>query len=136
MPRSTWSTRRTGFSLVEVVASVLLVGTLLTAVLTAHRRAAGQYRTAERRLQAITALDGLLEARASGVNGELSLARGKVPGDPRLQWRSTLRDEPGLTPWGAAVLRIEVFDPALRGGETLAFVELIEPSGGRDEGWP
>lgn len=136
MPRSMSSTRRAAFSLVEVVASVLLVGTLLTAVLTAHRRAAGQYREAERRLEAIGALEGLLEARSGGDAGELMLARGQVPGHPTLQWRSTLRDEPELAPLEAAVLRIEVFDPEHREGAALAWVELIEPSGRGEEGWP
>ena len=89
MPRSTSSLSKQGvrgFSLVEVVASVLLMGTLLTAVLVAHRRAADQLRCAQRRLDAVEVLEMFLELRAAEQHGELSLARGQVPGRDDLQY--------------------------------------------------
>lgn len=128
MARSSCSSRR-AFSLVEVVASVFLVGTLLVAVLVAHRRASEQTRLAHRRLAAVAALDQLLIAREQPDADELQLARGKAPGNNPFSWRSTLRDEPAVADWGAAVLRIELYDPEFEEGQTLAAVELLAPGG-------
>jgi type II secretory pathway pseudopilin PulG len=123
------SSRRRAFSLVEVVASVLLVGTLLVAVLVAHRRAATQVRSAQRRLDAVTVLDSLLEARRKPDAGDLQLARGKAPGSNAFHWRSTLRHEIALETLGAAIVRIELYDPEFDDGRTLASVEILAPSG-------
>jgi type II secretory pathway pseudopilin PulG len=128
MPRLNCSHRR-AFSLVEVVASVLLVGTLLVAVLVAHRRAATQVRSAQRRLDAVAVLDALLEARRKPDSGDLQLARGKAPGSNPFHWRSTLRHETGLDALSAAIVRIELFDPEFDEGRTLASVEILAPSG-------
>jgi len=121
--------RREAFSLVEVIASIFLVGTLMVAVLVAHRRAAGQTRLAQRRLAAIEVLDALLAARQQPGTEELQLARGKAPGANPYLWRSSLRDDAALAPLGAGVLRIELYDPAFKGGETVAAVELLAPGG-------
>jgi len=115
--------------LVEVVASVFLVGTLLVAVLVAHRRAITQTRLAQRRLDAVETLDQLLIARQGPDAEEYQLARGKAPGENPFHWRSMLRDESSLVELGASVLRIELYDPAFKEGETLAAVELLAPGG-------
>ena len=124
---SSW--RRPAFSLVEVVASIFLLGTLLAAVLLAHRRAVAQTRLAQRRIDAVETLEQLLIAREGPDAQEYQLARGKVPGENPYLWRSTLREEPAISQLGASVLRIELFDPAFKEGETLASVELLAPGG-------
>ena len=121
--------RRRAFSLVEVVASVMLVGTLLVAVLVAHRRAITQTRLAQRRLDAVEVLDQLLIARQGPDAEDYQLARGKAPGPNPFLWRSMLRDEASLVELSASVLRIELYDPAFKEGETLASVELLAPGG-------
>lgn len=121
--------RRRAFSLVEVIASVFLVGTLLAATLVAHRRAAAQTRLAQRRLAAVEALEELLIAREGPHAEEFQLARGKAPGKNPYHWRSTLRAEPSLEALGASVLRIELYDPEFKAGEALADVELLAPGG-------
>jgi hypothetical protein len=123
------SSSRRAFSLVEVTASVFLVGTLLVAVLVAHRRAITQTRLAQRRLDAVEALDQLLVARQGPDAEDYQLARGKAPGGNPFHWRSTLRDEASLAELSASVLRIELYDPAFKEGETLASVELLAPGG-------
>jgi type II secretory pathway pseudopilin PulG len=128
MPRLNCSRRR-AFSLVEVIASVLLVGTLLVAVLVAHRRAATQVRSAQRRLDAVAVLDALLEALRKPDAGDLQLARGKAPGSNPFHWRSTLRHETALDALGAAIVRIELYDPEFDDGRTLASVEILAPNG-------
>lgn len=128
MRPSNFSNRR-AFSLVEVTASVFLVGTLLVAVLVAHRRAITQTRLAQRRLDAVETLDRLLIARQGPDAEEYQMARGKAPGEGPFYWRSSMRDEPALADLGAGVLRIELYDPAFKEGETLASVELLAPGG-------
>jgi len=119
-----------GFTLIEVVASLLLVGTLLVAVLMAHRRSAHQTRLAQHRLVAIAALDELLSLRvnpSSDSTGEEQLPAGKIAGPNPYQWRSTVRYDSDVESLGAIILRIEVFDPNYEQGETLAAVELLAP---------
>lgn len=130
MPPSPCS-RRPSFSLVEVVASLFLVGTILVAVLVAHNRAAGQTRSAQRRLSAIAALDGFLKARLQPDADHLQLPTGKLPGENPYNWRSALRYDPALDQLDAAILRIELYDPTFKDGQTLADVELLAPGGGR-----
>jgi hypothetical protein len=57
------------------------------------------------------------------------LARGKAPGSNPFHWRSTLRRENALETLGAAIVRIELYDPELDDGRTLASVEILAPSG-------
>ncbi len=121
---------RSGFTLIEVVASLLLVGTLLVAVLMAHRRSAHQTRTAEQRLAAIAALDDLLMLRANpsqDAAGEEQLPAGKIPGSNPFQWRTAERHDSAAELLGAVILRMEVFDPNYEQGVTLASVELLVP---------
>ena len=119
-----------GFTLIEVVASLLLVGTLLVAVLMAHRRSAHQTRLAGHRLTAIAALDQLLTLRANpegNSSGEEQLPTGKIPGPNPYQWRTIERYDSDAELLGALILRIEVFNPNYGQGETLAAVELLAP---------
>ncbi len=119
-----------GFTLIEVVASLLLVGTLLVAVLMAHRRSAHQTRLAGQRLSAIAALDQLLTLRANpngNTTGEEQLPTGKIPGPNPYQWRTIERYDSAAELLGALILRVEVFDPNFEQGVTLAAVEFLAP---------
>ena len=116
-----------GFSLIEVVASVMLVGTLLVAMLKAHRDSARQLVTANRRQAAIEQLDELLSTPDQFV---LQEPTGKVPGDNRLHWRTTPRADAQAKAVGGMIVRVEIFEPDFRAGETLAWVELLAPGSG------
>ena len=115
--------RRTGFTLVEVLAAVLLAGTLLAAVLTATRLHSRQLRTAERKQAAVETLDGLLEswhqspARKPGSTGRIS-------GTPAWRWsRRVIQRPTAASPF--QLVRVELF--ALdQPGPPLAMVELLE----------
>ncbi|MCA9232787.1 MAG: type II secretion system protein [Planctomycetales bacterium] len=124
-----------GFSLIEVVASLFLVGTLLVAILTAQRQHVRQLLQADRRLEAIAALDQLLLERTDpGTPTDNERPDDKLPGENPFYWRSQQRTEPATTAIGAAILRIEVFDPDYLHGKTLAAVELLVASSGAAEG--
>lgn len=119
------------FTLIEVVASLLLVGTLLVAVMTGHRRLVQQARLAQERIAAVEALDELLaSAEDSGVNPLVEL-HGKIPGNNPYMWRTMLRDDTGAAQLGGVIVRIEVFDESKEGALPLAAVELLQPGDNR-----
>jgi len=133
MPRSAWNLKKPqhAFSLIEVIASVFLVGTLLVAVMTAHRRSAKQLQAAQHHLRAIGVLDELLTQRKEDVDGQLKLPSGKVPGKNAYYWRTyyrttNLQPDPSQIYLPATVVRIELYDPTYRDGKTQAYVELLE----------
>lgn len=119
--------RNHGFSLIEVVASLMLVGTLLVTILEGHRQCARQALTAQKRLAAISVLDLLLSDPETLALVE---PNGKVPGDSALFWRTSSRRDTGATALGAFVLRIELYDPNYAAGDTLSFVEMLAPGSG------
>ena len=122
---------RDGFSLIEVVASLMLMGTLLVAVLTAHRQNARQTRTAQQRLAAIEVLEGLL-ADPSGT--ALLEPDGKVPGENSFHWRTSVRRDAAADVLGALIVRVEVFDPDYEEGQSLAYVEMLTAGSGSPRG--
>lgn len=129
-PYNSYRPKNNGFTLIEVIASLMLVGTLLVAVLMAHRRTTQQTRLAQQRLTAITALDQLLTLRANPNEqeaGDLQQPTGKIPGSNPYHWRTIERNDPAAESFGAMILRIEVFNPEFEQGETLANVELLAP---------
>lgn len=125
------STPRRGFSLIEVIASLFLVGTLFVAILAAQRRSVHQVLFAETRLEAIAALDELLAGRAdpsTPADQELSnqkMADQKLAGYNPFFWRTSQRSDPASESLGAVVLRIEVYCPNYEDGKTLAAVEML-----------
>jgi prepilin-type N-terminal cleavage/methylation domain-containing protein len=124
------------FTLIEVVASLLLVGTLLVVVMAGHRRLVHQARLAQERIAAVEALDDLLaHADDSDVNPLVEL-EGKVPGNNLYVWRTTLRDDTAAAQFGGVIVRIELFDQSKDAAMALAAVELLQPGGESRQGWP
>jgi prepilin-type N-terminal cleavage/methylation domain-containing protein len=123
---------RKAFTLIEVVASLLLVGTLLVTVMTAHRRLVNQGRLAQERIAAVAALDELLaSAQASGVDPLVQI-QGKVPGNNPYTWRTSLRDDSAARSLGGSIVRIELYNQKDT-TVALATVELLQP-GSSSEG--
>lgn len=116
--------RVSGFSLIEVIASLMLVGTLLVMMLQAHRDSAKQIVTANKRLAAVSLLSELLSAPDQFV---LQEPAGKVPGENSLHWRTLPRADRQAETLRAMIVRVELFDPKFREGATLASVELLAP---------
>lgn len=130
-----------GLTLVEVIFSLVLVGTLMVTLLMAHRRNTDQLALAEKQLVAIDALDQMMGAFYKSSNGQSSNGQssdgqaseqplfeqttGEVPSRPELRWRRFIRNEGTAGGHVAVVLRVEVFAPSFREGKTLADVEVI-----------
>src|SRR4051812_22873145 len=102
-------------TLVEVVAALAMLGTLLVAVLLARAAYVRQAAAADRRLQAIAAADALL---AAWHRDPASLPRGGsgvVAGDGQFSWRTRAVANPDAAALGAETLRLEVLDDRAAG---------------------
>ncbi len=117
--------RRRAFSLIEVVASLVLLGTLLVGILSAHRQHASQVRSAKARLGAIAAANRLLEQwRDEGVWGA-SASTGTFKDCTDLAWRWNVVAAPELRQLGAAIGRLEIVSTKSPDQRSLAAVEIM-----------
>lgn len=118
------------FTLIEVVASLLLVGILLVGIMTAHRKLVNQARLAQDRIAAVEALDDLLShAQASGIDPLVKL-EGKVPGNNPFSWRTALREDFDAAALGGVIVKVELFNINKPTAIPLASVELLQPGAG------
>jgi prepilin-type N-terminal cleavage/methylation domain-containing protein len=120
--------RPRGLTLVEVVAGLALLSTLLVAVLTTKARVTRQWSHAQRKLQAVAAADRLLAEwwprRGDAFPRQSS---GRVSGDTGLRWRTMpVANEP-LNALRTTAIRLDILDErAARPGEdVLASVEVV-----------
>jgi hypothetical protein len=114
--------RSAGLTLVEVVAGLALLSTLLVAVLTTKARVTRQWANAQRRLDATAAADRLLATWWQDVERFPRQSSGRVAGDGQLRWRTRPVRNDSVESLGASVVRLEV-----TGGsdEMLAAVEVV-----------
>ena len=99
-------------TLIEIVAGLVILGTILASLSIARGRFARQWAEADRKIAAARALDSLIaEWMRTAVplnrQGELSDTRNFI-------WRTRTSKNPGRSRLGAAVVRVEVFE---RGNE-------------------
>ena len=118
-------------TLVEVLAGLVVLATLLTAVTIARGRFVRQYAEADRRLQATRAVDALLSEWMSSAPESVPLnANGPLVGGAAKQvWRTQTVRQPAATQLGAITVRLEVFDasaPAAR--KPILALEFLLPS--------
>lgn len=123
-------------TLIEILASLALLGSLLAAMLLARGQMAHQWRAAQEKLEAVEAADRLLEdwwvsgpVGVSGVAGVAGVPRhdqGEIK-DTDLHWRTEPLSVQPLEDLEVEVIRLEVFNPRLR-AEVLVSVELIAPA--------
>lgn len=108
------SSRRRGLTLIEVIAALLLLGVVLSAVLMARGRAMAQWAEANRRLDAMERLETQLRQWGEAVP---ETGGGALPGEPAMRWRTrVVREESRLR-----VVAVEVVDGR---GVVLAMVEV------------
>lgn len=113
---------RPAFTLVEVVASLMLLGSLLIGILVAHRKHVQQIRGAERRLAAIAAMDDLLAKWSVEGSWGATQSEGEFGGAKGLKWRWTIMPAAELRKLGASIGRLEAIDSS---GELICQVELL-----------
>ena len=116
-------------TLVEVMAGLVVLGTLLAAVTVARGRFLRQWAEAERRIQATRAVDALLSEWLSGSPQAVPIhSQGPLVGGASNQvWRTQAMRDPAGSELGAIVVRLEVFDAANSRKSTLT-VDFVLPT--------
>lgn len=121
--------RRAGLTLIEVVAALVILGTILVGIVLSRSRHSRQIALSERKMQALRAADGLLSRWWSSPEGIPLDASGDVESDPSLRWRTEVRARPGLEELDVRVVRLEILETRSTGrihsDEVLADVELL-----------
>jgi prepilin-type N-terminal cleavage/methylation domain-containing protein len=113
---------RRAFTLIEVVASLMLMGSLLVGILVAHRRHAEQIRRADQRIMAAKLADRILSKWSSDGSWGGGKTEGRIDGTDEFTWRWRVESDSQLSRVGAAIGRLEIVDDQ---GNSYAQVELL-----------
>lgn len=129
--KSTNSSRRSprsGLTLIEVTAGILLLSTLLVASIVAFQQHARQIKRANRTVAAIDAADELLSQWfAAGVRVPPQ-GEGQVRGDESLRWRTSVvgAGQDDTQPW--QIVRLQIRDTeSFRDARAIVDVEVVVP---------
>src|SRR5687768_12235907 len=116
-----------GMTLIEVVAGLALMATLLVALLQAKVGHARQTNVAERKLAAVAIADRLLSEWWRAPEKFPIETTGRVRSDPRFAWRTALVPNPTTERLDMDVVRLEIIDLQAKGGEPIvaAAVEVV-----------
>jgi prepilin-type N-terminal cleavage/methylation domain-containing protein len=117
---------RRGTTLVEVIAALVILGTILSALLIARGRFSRQKLVAQRRLEAVHALDQLIDHWMTGPASAVPVQSSGALSDSSNQiWRMHLVPNPAAARLGTRVVRVDVIDPSLR--EPILTLDLLLP---------
>jgi len=122
-PRTFSPPSAAGTTLVEVVAGLALLGSLLVGLLMAKARFTRQAAVADRRMQAIAAADSILSAWHRDPKKLVRNGAGTMSDDPSLAWRSQIVANPPIEDLGGQVVRLEMIDR--RDGGVLVGVDYV-----------
>lgn len=117
-------------TLVEVVAGLALLGSVLVGILLARAACMRQMARSNRRLEAVAAADALLTAWHQDPALFKPESSGFLAGDGQLLWRTALVPSLEAKNLGARIVRLEVLDEraAAEAPPVLATVEfVVEP---------
>ena len=105
--------RRPGLTLIEVVAALALMATLLVAILTIKSGLSRRRAAADRRLRAVAAADGLLTQWWTDPATFPVDRSGPVAADPSLGWATHALPSPTVARLGGRTVRLDIRDPAV-----------------------
>ena len=98
-------------TLVEVIAALVILGTILAALAMARGRFARQWAEADRKLTATKALDSLIVGWTEGIGAAVPInQQGNVPTMRSGIWRTRVLRNTDAAKLAAVVVRVEVFD--------------------------
>lgn len=114
-----------GLTLIEVIAAIAILGTVLVGIVMAKGRHMRQMALTHRQADIVSATDDLISRW--WLNGQTIPAprSGTLSGDPTLVWQTRLVTHPVLKSLEAQVVRLEVFDTRALPGEQVASSEPI-----------
>jgi len=118
---------RRGTTLIEVLAGLVILGTLLVSIAAARSRFQRQWSQADRRVAAVRATDSMLADWLAGAPQNISThGSGPLPGMPDCTWRTRVIAARGAADVQAVVVRLEVFDRGTGGsGEAMFNVDFL-----------
>jgi prepilin-type N-terminal cleavage/methylation domain-containing protein len=121
--------RRAGLTLIEVIAAIVILGTILVGIVLSKSRHARQLALSRRKMEAIRAADRLLTQWWTGSQGIPVDGAGEVPWDPTLRWRTQVVPNEEVARLEARVVRLEVIEtrsgPGVQADGPLANVEVV-----------
>ncbi len=112
-------------TLVEVLAGLALLASVLVGLLAAKAGYARQSERADLRLRAVTAADQLLAGWWQSPGGVPGSADGATPGDAGLRWRTRLVANAAVEEIGASNVRLEILSAA-QDGRAPSFVLAVD----------
>lgn len=128
------SSRRAGLTLIEVVAAIAILGTVLVSTVIAKSLHTRQLALAQRQQLAVRAADELISKWWASSTGIPIGEQGVMDGELKLRWETRVVANAAIRSWGARVVRVEFrsTEPALtahegRTDEPLVAVELVLP---------
>jgi prepilin-type N-terminal cleavage/methylation domain-containing protein len=123
--------RRAGLTLIEVVAAIVILGTILVGVVLARSRHTRQIRLAERKALAVRQADALLTGWWTDPNGVPVGDSGTCGQDGALVWETRLVHNPRAEDIGARTVQLTVrnaeLTPAYSSDQPLVTVEIVLP---------
>ena len=129
--RHSISSTPNGLTLLEVIAGLALLATLLTMILVAFGSNLRQVRRSQQRLAAIHQADlllgeWLLQGQPDSIPRDGS---GDIPDDDQMIWRTHEIPEPQATDLGVCVVRLEILDRKNSAtNKPLASVDFVLPT--------
>jgi type II secretory pathway pseudopilin PulG len=102
---------RRGATLIEVLAGLVILGTLLVSVTMARGRFLRQWAEADRRIVAARETDQLIEAWLSESSRDVPISsQGATDDSDHHPWRTRVIPSPAAASVGAIVVRLQVFE--------------------------
>ena len=118
---------RAGLTLIEVVAAVAILGTILVGVVLARSRHTHQLALAGRQRQVVRVADELIAGWWAGSGVPIN-ASGKIPGHDSLFWKTRETSNRAINKLGARVVRVELREAReSRSADALVRVDLVLP---------
>jgi hypothetical protein len=116
---------RRAATLIEVLAGLVVLGTVLSAVVIARGRFVRQWAVAEQRLDAVRAADGLVGSWMSGIGSVVPL-RGEGVLESGYLWRTEPVVDENARKLDAVVVRLELYRREA-GAKPVLAMELLAP---------
>jgi type II secretory pathway component PulJ len=105
-----------GTTLIEVIAGLVILSTLLVSVAMARGRFLRQWSDADRRIQVTQSVDHLLSRWLSAPPSALPISgQGNLEDAPNFIWRTRPMNDPAAGHFGAITVRLEAFDSRFQG---------------------
>lgn len=119
--------KQTAMTLLEVIAGLALLASVLGAILVIKARVVRQSRAGAQREEAIAAADGLLRRWFIEPAKFPRMDRGTLPGQPGLSWRTYPVRNPPAEALGGQVVRLEIVSVPMADRPPVVAVEVVVP---------